>query len=85
MLATIHSFLDFIGFIKREPLRCFFFQHINSQGTKADRRVSIECDLFNYHLVLFLPGVLLLIAAAVLGKTGVTTGGGIPAAISKRG
>lgn len=30
------------------------------------------------------PGVL-LIAAVVLARTGVTTGGGIPAAISKRG
>lgn len=32
-----------------------------------------------------LPGVLLLKEAVVPGKTGVTTGGGIPAAISNRG
>lgn len=32
-----------------------------------------------------LPGVLLLIVAVVPGKMGVTTGGGIPAAISSRG
>lgn len=58
------------------------FQHINSQHTKADTSVLIQRMFLTYFC---LPGVLLLIAAVVLGKTGVTTGGGIPAAISKRG
>lgn len=33
----------------------------------------------------FLPGVALLIGAALLGWTGVELGGGIPAAMSNRG
>lgn len=58
------------------------FQHVNRQHTKADRSVLVQSMTSIWFC---LPGVLLLIAAVVLGKTGVTTGGGIPAAMSKRG
>lgn len=61
---------------------CEIFQHVNSQCTKANTSVLIPSMVLTCPC---LPGVLLLIAAVVLGKTGVTTGGGIPAAISKRG
>lgn len=80
----VRKTLNYVGWGRRSGRRAWTSKA--EQGVIEVTRVRRDCVfLFPLKWRLDRPGVVLLTGAALLGMTGVTLGGGIPAAMSSRG